>query len=808
VQNRYRRSLAFFATLPLVSRQSQSALRVISSKLIGGPFLIVVLLCSRLALSATPTLVQHVSSSANPAGIGISGNNFKFTLPNAVGAGNCLILGMSYPNGNTPTVTDNNGNTWPATPVVSANGGTGNYVASIFVLPNARAGLTSVTVSFGGAILPFNYTISEFNNIDTVSPVSGISSAANAPGPSLTTGSFTPGNNDANGGNLIWNYYGIAAMASNNPTSWIAGGSFTLLDGDIAWKTNQGFPHASQYYVQTAAGVINPSVMAAADTDRFNAVAVALQAATAGMSVPAGIHIDKIIHQTSNLWPTNGNPTLQFPTTGNLRVLEYSAEAIGVTSVTDSDGSTWNHVAGASAPGIWWAGDRPANPNLVVTLHISGGAGVTQSVRFIDVSGAAASPFDVSVSTPDTNVTNMVTVNDAPIITPTTSNGLVIAGVALGQGPGLGLNTGAPSGAIWDFVNYAGETDLDLMENADGMGHVYNTNTSTLDWNWSITSNPNNTGSSLAVAFKSSESSVTNTHDFNADGKSDIVWRDTSGDVAIWLMNGTQVLQTGGVGTAPVAVWSIVGQRDFNGNGMADLLWRDTSGDVAIWFMNGTQVTQSVGVGNVSLAWSVFGTGDFNGDGIGDILWQNTTTGDLAIWLMNGAQVTQAAGIGNAPLGVWKIIGTGDFNGDGKRDILWQDTSGDVAIWFMNGTQVTEAVGVGNASPSVWKIVGTGDFNGDGMADILWQDTSGDVAIWLMNGAQVTQAAGVGNAPPSVWSIVETGDFNGDGKSDILWQDTSGDVSIWFMNGTQVAQTGGVGNIPRSVWTIQNANAE
>jgi hypothetical protein len=298
------------------------------------------------------------------------------------------------------------------------------------------------------------------------------------------------------------------------------------------------------------------------------------------------------------------------------------------------------------------------------------------------------------------------------------------------------------------------------------------------------------------------------THDFNGDGKSDIVWRDTSGDVAIWLMNGAQVLQAGGVGTAPVAVWSIVGQRDFNGNGMADLLWRDTSGDVAIWFMNGTQVTQSAGVGNVPLAWSVFGTGDFNGDGMGDILWQNTATGDLAIWLMNGAQVTQAAGIGNAPPGVWKIVGTGDFNGDGMTDILWQDTSGDVAIWFMNGTQVTEAVGVGNASPSVWKIVGTGDFNGDGMTDILWQDTSGDVAIWLMNGAQVTQTAGVGSAPPSVWSIVETGDFNGDGKSDILWQDTSGDVSIWFMNGTQVAQTGGAGNIPRSVWTIQNANAE
>jgi hypothetical protein len=193
------------------------------------------------------------------------------------------------------------------------------------------------------------------------------------------------------------------------------------------------------------------------------------------------------------------------------------------------------------------------------------------------------------------------------------------------------------------------------------------------------------------------------THDFNADGKSDIVWRDTSGDVAIWLMNGAQVLQAGGVGTAPAAVWSIVGQRDFNGNGMADLLWRDTSGDVAIWFMNGTQVTQTVGVGNASPSvWKIVGTGDFSGDGMTDVLWQDTS-GDVAIWLMNGAQVTQAAGVGNAPPSVWSIVETGDFNGDGKSDILWQDKAGDVSIWFMNGTQVAQTGGVGNVA-SVWSI--------------------------------------------------------------------------------------------------------
>ena len=69
----------------------------------------------------------------------------------------------------------------------------------------------------------------------------------------------------------------------------------------------------------------------------------------------------------------------------------------------------------------------------------------------------------------------------------------------------------------------------------------------------------------------------TGTHDLNGDSKSDIVWRDTSGDVGFWLMNGAVPSSTGAVSGVPAA-WSIVGQRDFNGDGKADLLWRDSSG--------------------------------------------------------------------------------------------------------------------------------------------------------------------------------------------------------------------------------------
>jgi hypothetical protein len=92
--------------------------------------------------------------------------------------------------------------------------------------------------------------------------------------------------------------------------------------------------------------------------------------------------------------------------------------------------------------------------------------------------------------------------------------------------------------------------------------------------------------------------------------------------------------------------WSIAGTGDFNGDGKFDILWRDASGDVAIWLMNGTQILQTAKIGNVLTNWFITETGDFNGDNKADILWRNTA-GDLAMWLMNGTQVLQVAGMGN-----------------------------------------------------------------------------------------------------------------------------------------------------------------
>src|SRR6266513_1007349 len=146
-----------------------------------------------------------------------------------------------------------------------------------------------------------------------------------------------------------------------------------------------------------------------------------------------------------------------------------------------------------------------------------------------------------------------------------------------------------------------------------------------------------------------------------------------------------------------------VGKSDFNGDGKADILWHNTSGARAIWLMNGTTYGSSVNLGTVGISWNIAGSGDFNGDGKSDILWQDSSTGQRLIWIMNGTTRTSAVNLGFVATS-WSIAGSGDFNGDGKADILWQNSStGQRLIWIMNGTTRISAVNLGFVATS-WSI--------------------------------------------------------------------------------------------------------
>jgi hypothetical protein len=89
---------------------------------------------------------------------------------------------------------------------------------------------------------------------------------------------------------------------------------------------------------------------------------------------------------------------------------------------------------------------------------------------------------------------------------------------------------------------------------------------------------------------------------------------------------------------APPPSWRLAGTGDFNGDGKTDLVWQNSNGDVSIWEMNGTSIMTALDAGNPGAAWHLVGAGDFNGDTKTDLLFTNPSTGQVQIWTMNGTQ--------------------------------------------------------------------------------------------------------------------------------------------------------------------------
>jgi hypothetical protein len=84
---------------------------------------------------------------------------------------------------------------------------------------------------------------------------------------------------------------------------------------------------------------------------------------------------------------------------------------------------------------------------------------------------------------------------------------------------------------------------------------------------------------------------------------------------------------------------------DFGGNGRNDILWRDDSGEVRLWQIDGAQVLLSDNLGVVGRDWHIADTGDYDGDANADILWRNDS-GQVGEWLMKGAQVLSTHNLG------------------------------------------------------------------------------------------------------------------------------------------------------------------
>lgn len=394
--------------------------------------------------------------------------------------------------------------------------------------------------------------------------------------------------------------------------------------------------------------------------------------------------------------------------------------------------------------------------------------------------------------------------------------------VWLGKADGGFVDNGAVAGAqVSTDWTIAGTADF----NGDGRSDVIWRNVSGYFSTWLGNSAGGLTDNGAAsAAFVLRDWKLAATGDYNGDGRSDVVWRNSiTGALSTWLGTAAGGLVDNGNAFGAVVPndWQIAGGKDikpkkpnadFNGDGRSDILWRNVNGQLSQWLgtANGGFIDNGgVVSASVPSSWRVVGTGDFNGDGRADILWRNDN-GQLSNWLGNvNGGYTDNGGVAGASVPTsWKVVGTGDFNGDGRSDILWRNDNGQLSEWVgtANGGFTDNGGVVSNVVSNAWTVAGVGDFNGDGRDDILWRNSNGALVNWLGNpNGGFTDNTGVNNpVAPLGWNVVGVGDFNGDGRSDILWRNDNGALSDWLgtANGSFYDNGGIAGAVVPTSWKV------
>ncbi len=301
--------------------------------------------------------------------------------------------------------------------------------------------------------------------------------------------------------------------------------------------------------------------------------------------------------------------------------------------------------------------------------------------------------------------------------------------------------------------------------------------------------------------------------DLNADGKSDVLYRNVStGGVYRMVMGGFVMHHAAPAYSEPNTAWKVVADADFNGDGYSDLLYRnDTTGQVAIvpFEANGVTGTPVIFYTEPNAAWKIVHTPDLDGDGRADILWWNSSTGQVYAMLLNGGAIVAQGLMYAEPDTAWKIVAVGDMDGSGKANqLVWRHgTTGQVylmTITVAGGAFSQSGVQIYQEPNTAWKILAAADFNGDGKSDLLWRNsTSGQIYVMLMSGSTIQSQGLMYVEPDLAWKIVAQGDYNGDGKADLLWRnETTGGVYMMLINGLAIASQAMVYGEPNTAWKL------
>lgn len=436
-----------------------------------------------------PTFAENHVSGSSTQGNPVS--SYILRLPNPSLAGNCIIVGFQYGarSGATPTVRDDQGNTY-STPVQATDG---RQVVNISYALNVAPGAQKITISFSGSSPDYvSAMASEFYNVSSSTAFDG-STGNSGTGSSVSAGSFTP----ATSGDLIYQF-AVQDSSSTPMAAWTQGTypwallSADLLDGSVA-----------QFQIQPSSASITP-ILSMTPALGFTSVAIALKAASAGTAPPGGIRVIRVQH--NSIQPYASSPVhLQFPSTGNLLIVSWiGVPGHNLSGVADGNGNPYLSTGPAFGYGL--SGDNQIfyAPSAVTGTTLTGpslsttGTDISGSTAVLfDVRGASPAPYDKSAGRATSSGTLKASGSvTAATLSPTTANGLVISSIGIDSNTIVGVSPGNLLSTVPSPVSSPNPVDQN-----NGWALFYNTGSGPYTFVWSPQGGPVEDWASISVAF-------------------------------------------------------------------------------------------------------------------------------------------------------------------------------------------------------------------------------------------------------------------------------------------------------------------
>ena len=209
------------------------------------------------------------------------------------------------------------------------------------------------------------------------------------------------------------------------------------------------------------------------------------------------------------------------------------------------------------------------------------------------------------------------------------------------------------------------------------------------------------------------------------------------GEVVVWVMDGLKKLTELAI-TNPHpdletidTSWDMMAVADLTGNEEYDIIWQKDNGELAVWLMEDKEAVETGRIYNfdgtpyVNGAWRIGAIVDLSGDGQVEVIW-HAISGDfedeLAYWQLDlddpdNFKANKSGRLINVPpdnytmKSAWRLSTSIDLFDDGIEELIFQGRpaaqfEGELAYWVMEGMQRTSSArldGIGTE----WKLVGS-----------------------------------------------------------------------------------------------------